>query len=156
MKANGATLDDNQAEADTVGVSGGQLRRLMLAGVPKPVSRAKAFTAQALADWSEPGYAGEAAQDVLLLVAELVANAVMHAGGPLELALRASEGTLRVEVSDSSPVLPAAREPHLPGVPGGHGLFIVQRTARRWGAEPHGRGKTVWAETAVPGAAAHG
>ncbi len=115
-----------------------------MAGLPSPVARARAFTAAALADWPwlDPGQA----DDTVLLVAELVANAVLHADGPLELVLDASPARLRIEVSDSSSVLPTPREPHRAGLPGGHGLFIVRRVADQWGAAPHSHGKSVWAE----------
>lgn len=131
-------------------VRAGQRRRLRLAGVPKPVARSRAFTGQALADWNwlhpEDGADPDVVDDVLLLVAELVANAMLHAGGPLELVLDASPARLRIEVSDGSDHLPEPRRPHRPGVPGGHGLFIVQRAADRWGADPTAGGKAVWAE----------
>ncbi|MFD9687197.1 ATP-binding protein [Kitasatospora sp. NPDC059088] len=155
MTANGVTLGDGRAAVGAVRPAGGQLRRLGLAGVAKPVARSRSFTARALADWFGPlepvePFGPEASaptgQEVVLLVAELVANALMHAGGALELALHARPGTLRIEVSDGSPVLPALRLPHLPGTPGGHGLVIVERASCRWGAETHELGKTVWAE----------
>ncbi|MFG3054803.1 ATP-binding protein [Kitasatospora sp. NPDC048239] len=128
----------------------GRRRRLPLAGLPTPVTRARAFTRQALADWSWPapqdGAGPAVVHDVVLLVAELVANAVVHGGGPLELVLDASAERLRIEVSDGGAALPEPRLPHRPGRAGGHGLFIVQRAADRWGAARHARGKAVWAE----------
>ncbi|GAA4883283.1 ATP-binding protein [Kitasatospora terrestris] len=119
----------------------GQRRRLPFAGQQQVVTRARAFTLSALTDWSWPG-----SEDVVLLVAELVANAVLHAGGPIELVLDAHPTRLRIEVSDNSPVLPAPRRPHRPEMPGGHGLYIVQQASDRWGAAPQAWGKTVWAE----------
>ncbi|MFF1792897.1 ATP-binding protein [Kitasatospora sp. NPDC058263] len=83
------TLDDNRSGATLP--EAGQRRRLRLAGLPKPVARSRAFTQQALADWAwlapESGADPDVADDVVLLVAELVANAMMHGGGPLELVL---------------------------------------------------------------------
>jgi anti-sigma regulatory factor (Ser/Thr protein kinase) len=75
--------------------------------------------------------------DVRLLVSELVANSVLHAGvGPdesLTLVLSVSEERLRVEVHepdhDFRPSFPAQRE--LSG--SGSGLLIVERLADRWG-----------------------
>lgn len=154
MTANGATLGDGRATVDAARPPGGQLRRLGLTGVVKPVARARAFTAEALTDWFGPAAAEEAGQDTVLLVAELVANALMHAGGALELALRVRGSLLRIEVSDSSSALPVLRLPRQPGTPGGHGLFIVERTSHRWGAESHERGKTVWAEVRLADPAA--
>lgn len=127
--------------------AGGQRRRLALAGVFRPVARARNFTATALADWSWPD--PERAGDIVLLVAELVSNAVLHAGGAVELALHITPARLRIEVSDRSPALPQPRRPRHPDLPGGHGLSIVQRTCDRWGAVPHRDGKTVWAEFAL-------
>lgn len=126
-----------------------QHRRLPLAGLPNPVTLARAHTERALADWCAtsrgPG-PGAAAEDIVLVIAELVGNAVRHGDGPLELVLDLTGARLRIEVSDRSADLPAQREPHHPALPGGHGLFIVQRVADRWGAEPHAHGKTIWAE----------
>ncbi|MFE2722739.1 ATP-binding protein [Kitasatospora sp. NPDC059327] len=145
------TLDDNRSGAALP--AAGQRRRLRLADLPKPVARSRAFTRQALADWSwltpATGADPDVADDVVLLVAELVANAMMHGGGPLELVLDASADRLRVEVSDGESALPEPRLPHLPGLPGGHGLFIIQRAADRWGAERHEQGKAVWVEIDV-------
>jgi hypothetical protein len=146
MTTSRATLDGDRPGAGPTLPPGGQRRRLHLAGLPKPVARARAYTAQAVADWSWPTGASGTEDDVVLLVAELVANAMLHAGGPVDLVLDASETRLRIEVSDRSTALPEPRRPHRPGLPGGHGLFIVQQAAARWGALPHGDGKTVWAE----------
>ncbi|MFJ8043935.1 ATP-binding protein [Kitasatospora sp. NPDC096147] len=121
---------------------GGRRRRLTLTGRGRPVAASRDFARAALADWAWPGV-----DDVLLLVTELVTNAVLHGDGPLDLVLDADAHRLRVEVDDASPVLPIPREPHLPARPGGHGLFVVARTCDRWGAVPRPWGKTVWAET---------
>ncbi|MFF7995753.1 ATP-binding protein [Kitasatospora xanthocidica] len=145
MTMSRGTLDGDPHRAGPALPVGGQRRRLTLAGLPKPVARARTFTAGALADWYACTGEGVAA-DVVLLVAELVANAMLHGDGPLELLLDATGARLRVGVSDRSPALPAPRLPHEPALPGGHGLVIVERLADRWGAEPHGRGKTIWAE----------
>ncbi|MEU3571988.1 ATP-binding protein [Kitasatospora sp. NPDC036755] len=150
MTMSRGTLDGDPHRAGPALPPGGQRRRLPLAGIPKPVARARAFTTEAVGDWYPPAAAPGAHEgvgaDVVLLVAELVANAMLHGDGPLELVLDATGQRLRVEVSDRSQAMPALRLPHEPTLPGGHGLFIVQRTADRWGAEPHGQGKTIWAE----------
>ncbi|MFC5664309.1 ATP-binding protein [Kitasatospora misakiensis] len=150
MTMSRGTLDGDPHRAGPEAPVGGQRRRLTLAALPKPVAHARTFTARALAEWFPvapvPGSGGGGADDVVLLVAELVANAMLHGDGPLELVLDATDARLRIEVSDRSPVLPEPRRPHNPALPGGHGLFIVQRTADRWGAEPHSQGKTIWAE----------
>ncbi|MEU3574779.1 ATP-binding protein [Kitasatospora sp. NPDC036755] len=144
MTMSRGTLDGDPQPTGPTLPAGGQRRRLSLAGIPKPVSRARAFAAGALDDWgTNPP---RLAADVALVVAELVANAMLHGDGPLELVLDLTPTRLRVEVSDRSPVLPAPRRPHTPALPGGHGLFVVERIADGWGAAPHALGKSVWAE----------
>ncbi|MGW4384855.1 ATP-binding protein [Kitasatospora sp. NPDC004531] len=147
MTPSRGTLDGDRPDADAPAPPTRQRRRLRLADAPRPVARARAFTAQALRDWSwstppEPGLP----EDVVLLVAELVGNAMLHAGGPLELVLDATPARLRIEVSDPSPAMPTLRTPHHPGLPGGHGLYIVEHTSDRWGADLHAHGKSLWAE----------
>ncbi|MFI9162954.1 ATP-binding protein [Kitasatospora aureofaciens] len=144
------TLDGDPRPGELVLPVGGQRRRLPLVGLTKPVARARAHTIGALGDWCPsgwgPGAAEGIAEDVVLVVAELVGNAMLHGDGPLELVLDITPARLRIEVSDRSTELPAPRQPHHPALPGGHGLFIVQRIADRWGAQPHAQGKTIWAE----------
>lgn len=114
------------------------------------VTRCLDFTRLALTDWERlpapDDDAAEYAEDVLLLVSELVANARLHGGGPLSLVLLQIGDGLRIEVTDRSSVLPVRRRNTHPARPGGHGLLIVDRLARRWGAEPRDGGKCVWLE----------
>ncbi|MER7666850.1 ATP-binding protein [Kitasatospora sp. NPDC096128] len=112
------------------------------------------FSQDALRSWRWLPAAGEeqrvAAEDVLLMVSELVTNACLHApGGPRELRLRWDGLRLRVEVTDASPVVPALR-PAGPGRPGGHGLRVVERLAGAWGSTPEDGGKQVWLEVPSP------
>ncbi|MGW4159541.1 ATP-binding protein [Streptomyces sp. NPDC004788] len=136
-----------------------QVRRLVLEGTGGAVTRCRDFTAAALAEWgwlpaaTPEGW--ERAEDVLLLVSEVVTNACLHAGGPEELVLRHSgaEGRLRVEVSDPSPEHPHAHAPRSPGLPGGHGLMVLDRLAGAWGWVDKANGapgKVVWLEVSRP------
>nr|WP_242339243.1 ATP-binding protein [Streptomyces formicae] len=90
------------------------------------------------------------AEDVLMVVSELVTNACLHTEGPQELVLHCTPERLRIEVSDASPVPPRPRPHADPALPGGHGLVVLGRLARAWGSVPRGTGKTVWAEIAAP------
>src|SRR5437870_5042531 len=80
----------------------GQIRRLRLAGTRGAVARARDFAREALHDWGWlPAATADqraAAEDVLLVVSELVTNACLHAEGPEELRLRCAAKVLRLEV----------------------------------------------------------
>ena len=84
-----------------------------------------------------------------LLLTELVTNAARHVGGSLRLEVLVEQETLRVEVLDGSPYLPAA--PALPewASESGRGLFLIEALADRWGADALPEGKRVWFELTV-------
>lgn len=109
------------------------------------VGWARSLTREALVAWG----VGDAAdtQDVVLMVDELMTNAVVHGGGPIRLALRVEAGTLVGEVSDGSPVLPRSAGPFADGEWGresGRGLWLVALLAADHGVRPEGTGKTMW------------
>ncbi|MER6225706.1 ATP-binding protein [Streptomyces sp. 900105755] len=147
----GAASDEQPASA-----GGRQVRRLRLHGESGVVPLARDFTRQALHAWGWlPAATADrraAAEDVLLVVSELVTNACLHAEGPDELFLACDRKVIRVEVSDRGAGQPAPRTPHRAGRPGGHGMFIVQRLCLDWGVvrEAGAAGKTVWAELGAP------
>lgn len=86
----------------------------------------------------------------MLLVSELVTNAVLHADLEPEEKIRLKAGstteTVRVEVHDGGPEFEAG-EPRKPesGQIGGWGLYLVKTLSARWDVE---RGKlvVVWFE----------
>ncbi|NBM20975.1 ATP-binding protein [Streptomyces sp. GC420] len=135
---------------------GAQVRSLDLQGASGIVPMARDFTRQALYDWGWLPAAGAdrraAAEDVLLVVSELVTNACLHAEGPESLRIVCENKILRLEVTDRGPGRPEPRTPHRAGRPGGHGMFIVQRLSMDWGVVrlQEGAGKTVWAELSAP------
>lgn len=80
-----------------------------------------------------------------LLVSEVVTNALVHAGTPIDVTAWVREPGLRVEVRDGSPQLPSLR--HNATLAGtGRGLLLLQQMVDAWGAQRHGDGKTVWFE----------
>ncbi|MFP8903363.1 ATP-binding protein [Streptomyces atacamensis] len=83
--------------------------------------------------------------DVLLVVSELVTNAVRHAPGPFTLCLAPVPGGVRVTVRDTSTTLPRPRTPDVDGGAGGFGCPIVQCLAHRLEALPHQDGKEIHA-----------
>jgi anti-sigma regulatory factor (Ser/Thr protein kinase) len=85
--------------------------------------------------------------DLLVVVTELVTNAVRHAGaGPDETVvvhLAGAEEVIRVEVCDDGPgFVPAERTP---GPDGGFGLLLLRTLPDRWGIAAGG-GTCVWFE----------
>ncbi|MFC9824421.1 ATP-binding protein [Streptomyces erythrochromogenes] len=124
--------------------SGRQRRRLALVGVPGAVARGRDFTRQALRDWGWDKT--ETSEDTLLLVSELLTNASLHANGCRELVLIADETALHIEVHDGTTTPPVRHPAPQRGVPGGRGLYIVERLSDRWGTQAYGTGKAVWAE----------
>lgn len=135
---------------------GRQARRLYFDGQSGVVPLARDFARQALYTWGWlPAATADqraAAEDVLLVVSELVTNACLHAEGPDELRIACDNKVIRVEVVDKGTGQPAPRTPHRAGRPGGHGMFIVQRLCLDWGVirTPGSPGKTVWAELGAP------
>jgi anti-sigma regulatory factor (Ser/Thr protein kinase) len=94
--------------------------------------------------------------EALLLLTELVTNAVRHGGAggglPVEVVVARFPGGVRVAVTD-----PGAgfewRRPQTTRMPAesGYGLQLVDRMARRWGIERGEGSTTVWFEL-PPGA----
>jgi anti-sigma regulatory factor (Ser/Thr protein kinase) len=84
---------------------------------------------------------------LLLVVSELVTNAVVHGAEPIEMRASVEGGTVRVEVSDSDPdISTVVTPPHASEQIGGRGLEIIDSVTRSWGAFPNDTGKIVWAE----------
>jgi hypothetical protein len=86
---------------------------------------------------------------LILLISELVTNAVVHTGCPAVLRMlfgpADDSGTVRVEVADTSACPPRPR--HAEGEDtNGRGLELVDGLADRWGWQPEGHGKSIWCE----------
>lgn len=90
-------------------------------------------------EWEGPEagvYANGPQRPFVEVVANLMANAIRHGEGRIELRVRVRSNSLRVEVSDEGPGLPGP----LAGVarrssdgPHGHGLSIARESAKRLG-----------------------
>ena len=80
-----------------------------------------------------------------LAVAELVANAVVHAHSDMTVRIRI-DGWVLLEVSDRDAHAHVAPREVEPDTIGGRGLQLVERVSRRWGVARGTAGKTVWCE----------
>jgi anti-sigma regulatory factor (Ser/Thr protein kinase) len=82
-------------------------------------------------------------EDALLVVSELVTNALRHGDGKIEARVSVDRAGVALFVSDDGRDLPAVRRGDV-SASGGLGLQIVDRLASRWGVTPRADGKTVW------------
>ena len=87
---------------------------------------------------------GELADDVVLLVSELVTNAVRHASAPIDLEIEVDRDEVVVAVRDGSEVPPLPRDAGVEAE-GGRGMLLVDLLADVHGVRPQPPGKTVWA-----------
>lgn len=121
---------------------------------PAEVGRARRWARSRLAG-SGIGADEPLAETLILLVSELVTNAVVHTGCPAVLRLLLTggrddpsgvpAGMVRLEVADTSGRPPQPR--HAAGdETGGRGLELVDGLADRWGWDPEGVGKRIWCE----------
>nr|WP_052859698.1 ATP-binding protein [Streptomyces sp. SID7805] len=116
---------------------------------PAEVGRARRWARSRLAG-SGIGADEPLAETLILLISELVTNAVVHTGSAAELRMcfsgsGAVVGTVRVEVVDTSARPP--RQRHADGDDtNGRGLELVDGLADRWGWQREGGGKRIWCE----------
>ncbi len=89
---------------------------------------------------------GETAQ---LVASELVTNAVVHAGTPIELTLRLVLPLLHIAVRDSGQGRAAISGTVDEGAESGRGLVLVEALSASWGSFVPPIGKVVWAAVRV-------
>jgi hypothetical protein len=82
------------------------------------------------------------ASDAAIVIAELAANAIVHARSAFTVTVSHLGDAVRIAVRDSRPLAAGERLITRPG----HGLDVVAQVAARWAVEPLPDGKVVWAE----------
>ncbi|MBD2898999.1 hypothetical protein amrb99_79760 [Actinomadura sp. RB99] len=142
-RTNGRT----SGQSNGLGIGAGERRAASweLPAERRTAARARALTAQALDAWhvTDPGDV----DDIVLMVDELVTNAVVHGTGPVRLGLRLDGARLTGEVGDADPAAPGGAPPAPPVLDwaeAGRGLLLVTALATGFGARTHPTGKTVW------------
>lgn len=113
--------------------------RIELPAEAQSVALARQFVRDAL---RRPCWAG-LTEVVTLLTSELVTNAIRHAHSPCTVQLTATDGTVRVEVLDDSP-MPVSLRHVEPEAESGRGIELVDVLAGTWGMAPKPPGKAVW------------
>jgi len=116
--------------------------------VPQAVGHTRRFTRRTLRSWGVPD---DAVDTVLLVVSELVTNALVHTDGRVRLDLTHVNHLLRVAVADSSPRTPVKPTSVSWEATGGRGILLVEAMSAAWGAMPVSGGKQVWSEIALNG-----
>jgi anti-sigma regulatory factor (Ser/Thr protein kinase) len=91
---------------------------------------------------------GSLRQTLVLLISEVVSNAVLHSSGPAEAPItvtaNVTPNVFHVTVTDAGDgFTPSRRDPER--VEGGYGLYLLERAASRWGVETTSP-TTVWFE----------
>jgi len=123
----------------------------MLAATAQAPGLARQATHEALAAWQ----VAHLEETALLLVSELVTNAVRHArtgGTAVVLRLETAGSWLRIEVHDADPRMPQPRTPDQLDE-SGFGFVLLDALADKWGVREATIGKAVWAELDMrPGA----
>ena len=82
-------------------------------------------------------------ESTVLVVSEIVTNALLHAGTDIDLRASVDDEGIRVEVGDGSLHLPSRRR-YAATSGTGRGLMMLESMVDDWGVATHPAGKTVW------------
>ncbi len=130
---------------------GGQsVTTIRLPAAPESASQVRHRIAS---DLSRLTIAPSVIDDVVLVVTELVSNAIRHAqplpGGEMTVAWEIDPAGVTVRVTDGgAPSQPEVQHPSARDV-SGRGLALVEALAARWGIDDAPGATTVWAQLAV-------
>src|SRR3954464_3171846 len=116
-----------------------------MAGMALPIDERSVATARRLLLAALDGREDPAVDDAVLVISELVTNAVRHTRTVLFVLVTIENHTLHVDVTDDNPTLPVPPDPEHDAT-SGRGLRIVDALATRWGVTPTTEGKVVWFE----------
>lgn len=125
------------------------MQAIALQPTARSVRSARVFAAELL-----NGHDARFCETVVLLVSELVSNAVQHGGphGPdatVGVEVELQQDRVRVEVTDAGSGDPRLSNGAIDG-PSGRGLLLVDALASSWGCDRQRSGKSVWFELLAP------
>jgi hypothetical protein len=98
----------------------------------------------AVAAWSDGSALGAHCDDLLLIVSELVTNAVLHGAPPVRVEVVTDERTVTVSVVDGARTAPQRRTAGA-AAESGRGMLLVDLLSADSGVRPAAQGKAVWA-----------
>ncbi|MEU0219021.1 ATP-binding SpoIIE family protein phosphatase, partial [Streptomyces sp. NPDC006265] len=110
--------------------------------VPQAVGHARRFARRTLRSWGVTVDYDAA----LLVVSELVTNALVHTDGKVRMDLTLVDNRLRIAIADASPRSPVRPTSIGWEATGGRGILLVEALSATWGTLPVSGGKQVWAE----------
>lgn len=126
--------------------------------VPTAVGAARRFVRDMLQTWAVPSAGDESRgliDDAVLLTSELVTNAVMHAGTPVQVTCRLADRWFEVVVTDGYPAGLIPERRHKRRVPAertsGRGLSLPAALASAWGVSYGRTAKAVWFRLGLAG-----
>lgn len=118
---------------------------------PTAAAAARRFVRETLRSWQVPDSSGRLVDDAVLLTSELVTNAIVHAGTPLQVSCRLVNGEIEVAVRDRHPArtLGDSRVGDDAERTNGRGLLLPAALASSWGVSYARTAKAVWFRIAV-------
>jgi anti-sigma regulatory factor (Ser/Thr protein kinase) len=99
---------------------------------------------EAVERWARASGAGRLCDDLVLIVSELVTNAVRYGAPPVRVEVALDDRTVSVAVVDAAPEHPTPRTTD-EEAEGGRGLLLIDLLAVAHGVRPDPPGKAVWA-----------
>ncbi|MGH3327283.1 MAG: SpoIIE family protein phosphatase [Streptomycetales bacterium] len=108
----------------------------------RSAAAARRFVQRTLMEWGITDFV----DDAVLLVSELVTNAIVHAGTRTDVTCLRYDGGIHIEVQDRHPSrgLPQTLLPADTDREGGRGLYLSARLASAWGVDYTRTAKRVW------------
>jgi anti-sigma regulatory factor (Ser/Thr protein kinase) len=124
---------------------------------PAAAAAARQFVRGTLQGWLMPAASAkgqELVDDAVLLTSELVTNAVVHAGTPVQVTCRLAATSVEVTVRDGHPArpVPESAERHPAERTSGRGLLLPAALAAEWGVTYSRTAKGVWFRLGLAGA----